>query len=54
MLIMVMVMILFININFNNDINNNNNNDFDPHSFNCYFLKFFCMIDFFLILSFNI
>ena len=41
-------MILFININFNNDINNkNNNNDFDPHSFNCYFLKFFCMIDFF-------
>jgi hypothetical protein len=51
---MVMVMILFININFNNDINNNNNNDFDPHSFNCYFLKFFCMIDFFLILSFNI
>jgi hypothetical protein len=47
MLIMVMVMILFININFNNDINNNNNNDFDPHSFNCYFLKLFCMIDFF-------
>ena len=25
----------------------NNNSDFDPYYLNCYFLKFFCMIEFF-------
>jgi hypothetical protein len=40
-------MILFININ--------SNNDFDQRSLNCYFLKLFCMIEFFFsISSFNI
>jgi hypothetical protein len=52
MLIMIKVIAVILVIN----INSNSNSDFDFYSLNCYFLKFFCKIDFFLFyhLIFNL